>query len=143
VQVFDTADAKFMRTAGGSERIEPKGSASGAREVKNGDGSIVEYTKVNGQEQVSTVRFPNGFKAVYGDYNAQGEPGSLKEYAPNQDKPFREGNREGDEWRLTAQNVDIKVKGKLSIKDGVHRFRESNGRTFVRTTDGRERFEQQ
>jgi hypothetical protein len=146
VQTFDTADAKFMRTAGGSERIEPKEkvrtSPEPTRVVKNGDGSSVEYTSINGQEQVSTVRFPNGFKAVYGDYNAQGEPGSIKEYGPNQDKPFRESTREGDEWRLKAQNVDVKVKGKLTIKDGVHRFTESSGRTYVRTPDGRERFEQ-
>lgn len=147
VQSFVTADGTYIRTAGGKERMVPnekvQTSPKPAREVKNGDGSTVEYTTINGHEQVSTVRYPNGFKAVYCDYNAQGEPGSLKEYAPNQDKPFREGKREGDEWRLTAQNVDVNVKGELSIKDGVHRFREENGRTYVRTPDGRERFEQQ
>jgi|AGTN01.1.fsa_nt_gi hypothetical protein len=107
---FQTTDGTtFVRTPDGKVNFEVSPKAD---RVQEREGSKIEYRTVNGKEITSAVTYPNGFKAVYGGHDANGNPTSIKEYAKGSGQPFRTAQLNGDTWKIESQgNQPIELKG--------------------------------
>lgn len=136
---FQTADGTtFVRTPDGKASLEV---APTPDRVEEREGSKIEFRNVNGKEVTSAITYPNGFKAVYGGHDADGNPTSIKEYARDSKQPFRSAKLAGDTWKIESPGKPpIELKGTLTVKDGVQTFDTAEAK-FMRTASGSERIE--
>lgn len=136
---FQTADGTtFVRMPDGKASLEV---APTPDRVEEREGSKIEFRRVNGKEVTSAITYPNGFKAVYGGHDADGNPTSIKEYAKDSKQPFRTAKLAGDTWKIESPGRQpLELKGTLTVKDGVQTFDTVEAK-FMRTASGSEKIE--